>query len=86
MKKANVATILVGNKKYSIESDTIVDVTLKSGVVHKDLRVVGITQMNDGLRVVGPDGINEIPTKLIEKIVDTQNTGGFSGVTVTMKK
>lgn len=86
MKKANVATILVGNKKYSIESDTIVDVTLKSGVVHKDLRVVGITQMNDGLRVVGPDGINEIPTRLIEKIVDTQNTGGFSGVTVTTKK
>lgn len=85
MKKANVATILVGDKKYSIESDTIVNVTLKNGVVHKDLRVVGITQMNDGLRVVGPDGINEIPTRLIKDIVDTQNAGGFSGVTVTTK-
>lgn len=86
MKKSNVATILVDDKKYSIESDTIVNITMKSGIVHENLRVVGITQMNDGLRVVGSDGVNEIPTRFIKKIVDAENTGMMSGVTVTMKK
>lgn len=83
-KRSNVATIIVDKKKYSIESDAIVDIKTKTGVEHKGVRVVGVTMMNDGLRVVGKDGINEIPTKIIDTIEDSEGVE-FSGVEVTNK-
>lgn len=86
-KKSNVATIVIDNNKYEIESDTIVNITLSSGVEFTNLRVTGLSRMGDCIRCVSKiDGIVEIPYKNITKIVDAVNTGVFSGVKVSSKK
>lgn len=83
-KKFNCATIIVGDNKIFIDSDTIADITLKSGVVYEKVRVVGTNMMGDGLRVVTTDGINEIPNRLIKTIKDSEVTD-FPGITVTKR-
>lgn len=80
-KRSNVATVVIDKKKYFIESDAIADITMKTGIKHEGVRVVGINVMGDGLRVVGKDGISEIPTNLIKHIQDSKNST-FPGVTV----
>lgn len=86
-KKSNVATIVIGNSKYEIESDTIVNITMSSGAVFEYLRVTGLSRMGDCIRCVSKtDGIVEIPYKNIKKIEDVVNTGVFSGVKITTRK
>jgi hypothetical protein len=85
MKKSNAATIVSEGKKFYLDNDAIVNITLKSDVVYEEVRVVGINMMGDGIRVVGKDGINEIPTKLIKNITDCGKTE-YPGVTVRPAK
>ena len=82
MKKSNVATIRIGDKRCFIDSDAVVDIELTSGVKYEKLRVVGTNEMGDGLRVVTNDGVNQIPIKLIKTIKDSGETE-FPGVTLT---
>ena len=87
-KKSNVATVLIGNSKYEIESDTIVNIDLKNGGMYKNLRVTGVSRMGDCLRCVSKDdGIIEVPFKSIDKIVDVDaDKKEFAGVKVTARR
>lgn len=85
-KKSNVATVLVGSSKYQIESDTIVNISLKNGGSYKSLRVTGVSRMGDCLRCVSKDdGIVELPLKSIDKIEDAEKKD-FPGVTTTIRR
>ena len=84
MKKSNCATIMVGEYKYSIDSDTMADIELKSGAIIKGVRIVGTTMLNDSLRVVGDEGINQIPVNLIKNITEPGKPQ-FPGITKTKK-
>ena len=85
-KKSNVATVIIDDSKYEIESDTIVNITTKSGGEFKDLRVTGVSRMGDCIRCVSKkDGIVEIPLKTIETISDAVQSG-FPGVKKTAKR
>lgn len=80
MKKSNVATVRINDKKYMIESDTAVTLQLANGSVSG--RVVGTSNMGDALRIVTEkEGISEVPLKLIKKISE-KNKGAFSGITI----
>lgn len=79
-KKAIAATIVLKSGKYMIESDAIIDVTLTTGVEYKKVRLIGMNQMSDGIRVIASDGLSEIPIRLIESVKDSVN-GSFSAIT-----
>ena len=85
-KKDNVATVIVGDSKYEIEADTIVNVTTNSGGKFSNLRVTGTSRMGDCLRCVSKkDGIVEIPLKTIATIADAVQSG-FPGVKKTARR
>lgn len=67
----NVVTFVLDNFKYQVESDTIIDVTMKSGFEYKECRLIETTQMGDEIRVIAKDGRTTIPLKLIENVKES---------------
>ena len=59
-----------------------ISVGMTAGHEYNEVRVTGISKMHDALRVIGKDGLNEIPIKLIKSITDAGKTK-FPGVTIS---
>ena len=77
-----VAVFKLNGRKCNIEGDAIVNIKMVAGHEYNEVRVTGISKMHDALRVIGKDGLNEIPIKLIKSITDAGKTK-FPGVTIS---
>ena len=77
------ATIRVGEKRYRIDSDAIVNVKT-SNAEFNEVRVTGLDRMGMCLRVVNPPsaagGISYIPIKNIISIVDADKNAPYKKV------
>ena len=85
--KNNAATIIVKNDdvttKYQIESDGIINVSLKNGSNLEELRVVGMNMMGDGIKAISKEGLIELPANVIKTIEDA-GKGAFPAVEQTI--
>ena len=87
--KNNVATIIIdgeeGKIKYMIEGDGIVNVSLKNGSTLKEIRVVGMNMMGNGIKAISDkDGLIEIPGNKI-KSIDDAGKGKYPAVEKIIK-
>ena len=81
----SIVTFVTDGLKYQIETDTIINVTTKSGYKYEECRLIETTQMGDEILVIAKDGRSTIPLKTIETIEEAHPDKYFKRLHVSKR-